>query len=104
MSHYSVIIESLHNHYWIIIESLLKRYCIFAEEKPKTHLDVKFQSKVGIPTLVEEAVFDETYRDFDPEELLSLQRFSIELEEVVFDETYRFCNDFYTELEEAVFR
>ena len=48
--------------------------------------------------------FDETYRDFDPEELLPLQLFSKELEEVVFDETYRFCNDFYIELEEAVFR
>ena len=47
--------------------------------------------------------FDETYRDFDPKELLSLQRFSKELEEVVFDETYRFCNDFCIELEEAVF-
>ena len=30
--------------------------------------------------------------------------FSKELEEIVFDETYRFCNDFYIELEEAVFR
>ena len=39
-----------------------------------------------------------------PEELLPLQRFfSTELEEVVFDEAYRFCNDFYIELEEAVF-
>ena len=65
---------------------------------------MKFQSKDGIPILVEEAVFDETHRDFDPEELLPLQRFSIELEEVVFDETCRFCNDFHIELEEAVFR
>ena len=83
---------------------------------------MKFQSEDGIPTLVEEAVSDETCCNFDPEELLPLQcvfyrtqkgrfqcnvlllqRFLHGRVAISILKNFFLCNVFSMELEEVVF-